>query len=271
MAGRGRFVYVLQETKKWWNCPCFLPLLLLLTTVTSITNSTATFAPAPSPVIQPSPAAVTPPLPTPMTPPSTPPSPASQLHRNQQQINNIIDALIGSGDFNSWADILSVADAADLPFSVTLFVPADESFPTTITIAPFVFLYHVVPIRLSFSELCLLKPLSRLPTLFPSKTILITNNSLSNFTIDDRPLTRPDLYTTHSVAVHGIASLLDFSVYGNGLPTTFPSPQPPTPPSPPSPSGIMTVPGVDQLKSNALRFHTKFWMVFLLLLGALLV
>ncbi|KAF5729263.1 hypothetical protein HS088_TW21G01426 [Tripterygium wilfordii] len=264
MAGRGRFVSsFLQETKNRGNCPFFF-LLLLLTTVTPVTKSTTTFTPAPSPLMLPSPAQVTPPSPIAMAPPS----PAPQLHRNQQQINNIIDALIGSGDFNSWADILSVADVADLPFSVTLFVPADESIPTTITIEPFVVLYHIVPQRLSFSELCLLKPLSRLPTLFPSKTVLITNNSLSNFTIDDRLISRPDLYTTHSVAVHGIASLLDYSIYGNGLPTSFPTPKPPSPPSPP---GILTLPGIGQLKSNALRFHTEFWVVFLVVLGALLV
>ncbi|KAK3188810.1 hypothetical protein Dsin_028371 [Dipteronia sinensis] len=114
---------------------------------------------------------------------SPPPPPPPQ----QQQLNNIIDALIGAGDFNSWANMLSSADPTAFPLWATFFIPSDsseESSPAVDRMA-MVMAYHVVPQRLSFSELCLLKPLTRLPTLLPTKSILITNNSISNFTLDE--------------------------------------------------------------------------------------
>ncbi|XP_021888211.1 uncharacterized protein LOC110807385 [Carica papaya] len=45
-------------------------------------------------------------------------------------------------------------------------------------------------------------------------SILLTNTSISNFTLDDTLLSRPDLYLSSSIALHGIASLPDYSVYG---------------------------------------------------------
>ncbi|EEF32487.1 conserved hypothetical protein [Ricinus communis] len=194
-------------------CQQLLSLFLLLLLRTT---STATLTPALSPTATPLP----PPNTTTTTIPLLPLAPPPKFHR-QQQLNNIIDALIGAGDFNSWVNILSVADAATLPLSATLFIPADDSpspIATTITIDPFIFPYHIVPQRLSFSDLCQFNLSSRLPTLLSFKSILITNNSISNFTLDDSLLSHPDLFSSDTIAVHGIATLLDYSVYGDAYP-----------------------------------------------------
>ncbi|XVF26315.1 hypothetical protein REPUB_Repub14bG0005700 [Reevesia pubescens] len=179
------------------------------------------------------------------------PPPQSPLHHHQ--LNNIIDALIGAGDFNNWANMLSAsADLLMLPLSATLFVPSDhvalfpfpDPLPTSSTATatsafafdPLVVPYHIVPQRLTFSQLTLFQPFSRLPTLLPSESILITNTSHSNFTLDNSQISYPDLYLTSAIAVHGIAALLKYTVYGrdagglnaHGL-------APPPPPPPPSP------------------------------------
>ncbi|XVF86119.1 hypothetical protein PTKIN_Ptkin18bG0015300 [Pterospermum kingtungense] len=166
-----------------------------------------------------------------------PPPPPMQLHGHnpppppppvqQHQLNNIIDALIGAGDFNNWANMLSASDLFMFPLSATLFVPSDDSIfpfpvpvPTSSTTAaafdPLIVPYHIVPQRLTFSQLTLFKPFSRLPTLLPSKTILITNTSPSNFTLDASHISHHDLYVTSAIAVHGIASLLNYTTFGGG-------------------------------------------------------
>ncbi|MCL7038306.1 hypothetical protein MKW94_011472, partial [Papaver nudicaule] len=45
---------------------------------------------------------------------------------------------------------------------------------------------------------------SRIPTLLPEKTLLVTNNSKSNYTINEILITNPDLYMNGAVVVHGI-------------------------------------------------------------------
>ncbi|XP_022720781.1 fasciclin-like arabinogalactan protein 19 [Durio zibethinus] len=198
------------------------------------------------------------------------PPPPSPLH--QHQLNNIIDALIGAGDFNNWANMLSAYDLLMLPLSATLFVPSDDSFfpfpvPTSSTTAasfdPFVVPYHIVPQRLTFSQLTLFKPFSRLPTLLPSKSILITNRSLSNFTLDASRISYPDLYLTSAIAVHGIAALLNYTVYGGdaGLVHGI---APPPPPPPPMFEPVGEVKG-DRRRSDAGCLNREFAFVLLLI------
>ncbi|XP_054800434.1 FAS1 domain-containing protein SELMODRAFT_448915-like [Prosopis cineraria] len=171
-----------------------------------------------------------------------------------QQLRNIIDALIGAGDFTSWVTILSLANPLMLPMSATLFVPQDGSdliSDNHPAMDPLLFPYHIVPQRLSFSDLLLFKPNTRLPTLLPAMSIVITNNSHFNFTLDNIPITHPNLYSTDSIAVHGVAGVLDYSVFGYSFPllppptteTTSANPMPEvlTPP-PPSLEGILTPP-----------------------------
>ncbi|KAF3443910.1 hypothetical protein FNV43_RR13600 [Rhamnella rubrinervis] len=154
--------------------------------------------------------------PPPTPPVSEPPPPPSTL-TPPQQLNNIIDALIGAGDFGNWVNIISGTNPLVLPLSATLFIPQDDAIDHLINADPFMFPYHVIPQRLSFSDLQLFKSNTRLPTLLPGKSILITNNSKTNFTVDDSRVFQPDLYITATVAVHGVEEVLDYAVYGDGL------------------------------------------------------
>ncbi|KAK3175790.1 hypothetical protein Dsin_004368 [Dipteronia sinensis] len=76
-------------------------------------------------------------------------------------------------------------------------------------------------------QLCLLNPLTRLPTLLPTKSIPITNNSISNFTLHDSLLSRPHLYTTSTFVIHGIQTFLDYSICGAADNHPFTPPPPP--------------------------------------------
>ncbi|KAJ4830289.1 hypothetical protein Tsubulata_003628 [Turnera subulata] len=210
---------------------------------------------------------------TDITAPAPAPPPKSGGGGGGQQVYNIIDALIGAEDFKSWANFLkNSADLSILPLSATIFIPADDDNPfssaaaatttTPATIDDYIFPYHIVPQRLSFAELLQFKPLSRLPTLLPGKSILITNNSASNFTLDASLLSHPDLYSTSSLVFHGIANLLDYSVYGEATGKAFqsshqmedpPLPPPTKPSSSSSSSGSLMMGG--NLEKNHHHYH----------------
>lgn len=135
---------------------------------------------------------------------------------SSDQLNKIIDALIGAGDFGDWIGVVS---SAILPLSATLFVPENDGVNRLPSAGdPFSFSYHVVPQRLAFSDLLLFRNNTRLPTLLPGKSVVITNNSPLNFSIDGSPITVPDLYATTALTVHGIARMFDYSVYGQDGP-----------------------------------------------------
>ncbi|CAH8254031.1 unnamed protein product [Arabidopsis lyrata] len=154
-------------------------------------------------------------------------SPAYLTSQDHQHADRIIEAMIGAGDFRDWAaDFLSaVDDQLGIPLSATIFVPSDfdsadvssssttgdnNAYPRRLSVA-----YHIVPQRLSFTDLRLLKPLSRLPTLLPGNSIVVTNNSVSGYTLDGVLVSEPDLFLSSSIAIHGVASSLDFSRYGD--------------------------------------------------------
>ncbi|KAJ0622885.1 putative FAS1 domain-containing protein [Helianthus annuus] len=208
-----------------------LLLLLLLTTTATCLHQLSTLnsssSPAPSPSNQPSP----------------PPAPE---YMQQQQLKNIIDALIGAGDFAAWANILfnPTSNSSNIPPSTTatMFVPGNDALSRLSATAtgaysfdPFIIPYHVLPQRLTFSDLQQFKTRTRIPTLLPSKTIVITSNAPDNFTIDDSLIVQPDIYTNAAVCVHGIADVLDYKVYGDAgqPPPSFVAP-PPLPPLPPA-------------------------------------
>ncbi|GAV57258.1 hypothetical protein CFOL_v3_00796 [Cephalotus follicularis] len=175
-----------------------------------------------------------------------------------------MDALIGAGDFSTWSSLLTAASPSTLPLSATLFIPADGSTTTTSTFGmdPFIFPYHIVPQRLTFSDLRLLRPLSRLPTLLPSMSILITNTSLTNFTLDNSLLSHPDMYTTAAVSVHGISTILDYTTYGDGG-GFLPEVVMPAPPPPPGMLGML-VPGGEAIggrRSDAACLCREFQIV----------
>ena len=222
---------------------------------------------------------------------SLPPTPPSTFTRQQddlkfvfqEQIYNIIDAILGTGDFKNWANALGMADSTTFPISATFFIPSDNSLsPTTTSADPDIFPYHIVPQRLSFADLQQFKTFSRLPTLLFDKSILITNNSASNFTLDGSRLTHPDIYTNAAITVHCIDNLLDHSVYGTESGKNSSKPDavgpPPTPASPPRPTPRTFVPSTaddeeftvhQHGESDAACLCTEVWTVFLVLCVAL--
>ncbi|KAL9366206.1 hypothetical protein Peur_037405 [Populus x canadensis] len=220
----------------------------------------------------------------PPTPPSTfTPQQDDLKFVFQEQIYNIIDAILGTGDFKNWANALSMADSTTFPISATFFIPSDNSLsPITTSADPDIFPYHIVPQRLSFADLQQFKTFSRLPTLLFDKSILITNNSASHFTLDGSRLTHPDIYTNAAITVHGIDNLLDHSVYGTESGKNSSKPDavgpPPTPASPPRPTPRTFVPSTaddeeftvhQHGESDAACLCTEVWTVFLVLCVAL--
>ncbi|WVZ13762.1 hypothetical protein V8G54_011328 [Vigna mungo] len=137
-------------------------------------------------------------------PTSSTPSPPTQ------QINNNFDGLIGATYFGALISILSSDNGTVPPFSATIFLPRDPALDRPVP-DPLLLPYHVVPQRLSFSDLLLLSRRARLPTLLTGKTISVTDNSPANFSIDHIPLIHPDLLSTPYLAVHGIQSFLNYS------------------------------------------------------------
>ncbi|KAF9673118.1 hypothetical protein SADUNF_Sadunf11G0115400 [Salix dunnii] len=131
-----------------------------------------------------------------------------------------------------------MADPITFPMSANFFIPSDNFLsPTTTTSDLFILPYHIVPQRLSFPDLQKFKAFYRFPTLILDKSILITNNSVSNFTLGGSRLTHPDMYTNAAIAIHGIDKLLDYSVFGAEPGKNYSEPtmvaSPGTPPPPP--------------------------------------
>ncbi|OVA02143.1 FAS1 domain [Macleaya cordata] len=157
--------------------------------------------------------------------PSTPPNKTQiNLSKQQLQFQNIIETLMSSntGNFSNWAVVLSATfDPSRFPLTATFFIPSNNAL-SNITASQFLqfdsltLAYHIIPQKLPFSLLQNFKIGSRIPTLLPNQTILVTNNSESNFTIDNSQITHPDLYINGAIAVHGIGSLLNYSVFGGG-------------------------------------------------------
>ncbi|XP_049367075.1 uncharacterized protein LOC125831991 [Solanum verrucosum] len=171
---------------------------------------------------------------------SSPPPPSlTQRQIQEQQLNNILEALIGAGDFVGWANLLSSADLSSLPLTATFFIPGKTAMANHQTVGvqnldPLLIAYHIIPQRLSFSDLRQLKPNTRIPTLLPSKFIIVTNNSLSNFTIDGSQITYPDLYVNLAFTFHGVDKILEYSV-NNAEPLLSPPVESPPIPDAPSP------------------------------------
>ncbi|CAA3008467.1 Hypothetical predicted protein [Olea europaea subsp. europaea] len=176
-------------------------------------------------------------LPHPRFPPTSyfpPPRPLPLVEIQKKQLNNIIDALNRAGDFARWINLLSSINPSSLPLTATLFVPSNDAisgFPTAnaagMNFDAFIVPYHIVPQRLSFSDLQQFPILTRLPTLFPSKFIVITNTSRFNFTLDDSLVTHPDILVNAAFSVHGINKVLDYNVYGSNDNGLFSPPPPP--------------------------------------------
>ncbi|KAI3912482.1 hypothetical protein MKX01_020500 [Papaver californicum] len=140
---------------------------------------------------------------------------------SEQQFENIIEALMATQDYSNWAEVLSITDPFTFPITATFLIPSDNplinttssSYSSSQSLSSTIG-YHIIPQQLSFSVLQTFAIGSRIPTLLPEKTILVTNNSRSNYTIDEIQITYPDLYMNGAVVVHGIKSTLNYTVFG---------------------------------------------------------
>ncbi|KAL3616789.1 hypothetical protein CASFOL_039183 [Castilleja foliolosa] len=163
------------------------------------------------------------------THPHSKPTPPAEPQ--ETQLDNIIDALIGAGEFAGWANLLSTTDPSAIPLTATFFIPGNDAVSnlssSSVSAADgFLIAYHIVPQRLIFADLQKLVSHTRLPTLIPSKYIVVTNSSAANFCVDGSQITHPDMFVDSAFAVHGVSKLLDDSVYGGRAPSpvsaTFP-------------------------------------------------
>ncbi|KAI3834426.1 hypothetical protein MKX03_032537 [Papaver bracteatum] len=145
---------------------------------------------------------------------------------SEQQFQNIIEALMATQDYSNWAEVLSITDPFTFPITATFLIPGDNPLINTTTTSSSsssssssqsltsTIGYHIIPQQLPFSVLQTFAIGSRIPTLLPEKTILVTNNSQSNYTIDEIQITYPDLYINGAVVVHGIKSTLNYTAFG---------------------------------------------------------
>ncbi|KMT10068.1 hypothetical protein BVRB_5g118310 [Beta vulgaris subsp. vulgaris] len=168
-----------------------------------------------------------------------PPQTHVQKPPQQLQLNTIIDSIVGAGDFNNWASMIAEVDPSIFPLTATLFIPDDAAFvtktpppsyppPSTTAVNfadPLLFTYHILPRRYSYSELRRFPTGYRLPTLLPDNTLLITDNSAGNFTINGVAVTRPNLFQNAIVSVHGIGNILDHTQFGKTVPSPEKSPE----------------------------------------------
>ncbi|KAI3933174.1 hypothetical protein MKW92_014859 [Papaver armeniacum] len=110
---------------------------------------------------------------------------------SEQQFEKIIEALMATQDYSNWAEVLTA----------TFLIPTDNPLINTSASS-------------SCQSLSSTIVGSRIPTLLPEKSILVTNNSKSNYTIDEIQITYPDLYANGGVVVHGIKCTLNYTAFG---------------------------------------------------------
>ncbi|CAN6480230.1 unnamed protein product [Victoria cruziana] len=155
---------------------------------------------------------------------TTTPPPLQGPNYASDQLRNVIQALVGAGDFGEWSDVLYGLEPISLPSKATLFLPSDQGLmrlPSEIDSFSALVRYHIVPQQLSFYDLLRNEAGARLPTMLPNRTILVTNNTRFNFTLDDCSVIYPGIYYDRAIAAHGISCLLDYSLYGVQRETTL--------------------------------------------------
>ncbi|KAK1262164.1 hypothetical protein QJS04_geneDACA001354 [Acorus gramineus] len=141
-----------------------------------------------------------------------PPSPPPLL-----LILNILDALFGVGQYGRLPTTFLGINLTHLPPSATLFIPANHSLEDLSRLAELddSFLpYHVAPLSLSLISLRRIGLGQRIPTLLDNRSLLITDDSDSNFSIDGRRLVRPDVLSGGRLSMHVVEAVLDYAKYG---------------------------------------------------------
>ncbi|XP_074324137.1 uncharacterized protein LOC141661062 [Apium graveolens] len=144
---------------------------------------------------------------------------------SDQQIDKVIESLRCNsnyetfscdGNFKIWIKLLEQSKGRlNIPVNATMFAPNDAALSQLGYISPHLIPYHISP---SLHDLYDLKPLSLLPTLVPWKTILITSTLPSRIKIDNAIITRPYIYLSRQLVVHGINHILDLHPQRSSMP-----------------------------------------------------
>ncbi|KAK1398797.1 FAS1 domain-containing protein [Heracleum sosnowskyi] len=149
--------------------------------------------------------------------------PSISATTSNQEVDALVETLVRKGGFTIWAKLFANSKTRPvLPRKATLFVPTDAALSHlryATDMDPYLIPYHITPEHhLLFSDLCHLKPLSLLPTLVPSKTILITSTLSANYMVDNSLVTHPNLYLSPHISVHGINRILDLHPQRSKMP-----------------------------------------------------
>ncbi|KAJ7538786.1 hypothetical protein O6H91_11G062900 [Diphasiastrum complanatum] len=134
-----------------------------------------------------------------------------------RQLNTVIDTLRRAGPYSVMAEALNALGLQVLPPGSTLFVPTDGALSViqrSSVLVPLV-QYHVALVQLRFPQLLESKVGTRIPTLLPDNTIVITNNTMVGYTIDNVYLAYPDLYNDAVISIHGIEGIFNATLYGH--------------------------------------------------------
>ncbi|XXG84972.1 hypothetical protein AAC387_Pa11g0163 [Persea americana] len=174
------------------------PLKIAQISPTSPTPSSPPPSPLPGPPALGQSSHAPPPPPSSLNPPVAPKPPHTIIPKT--------DAIFK--DLNGWRNILDESKRA------TIFFPNTQSKKFLREVPSSVIKYHVVPYALSFFALKHFKNGTRFPTLMHNKLILITSNDVSDFTIDGRPISDPDMFYDGKHAIHGMPTLLNYHIYG---------------------------------------------------------
>lgn len=108
--------------------------------------------------------------------------------------------------FKEWSGAFIGADKEQLP--MTLFLPSSED-PSPSPTYKIAAAYHIVPKKLLLADLLSMEVNSRLPTLVPGASIIVTNNL--PLELNGVRVTDPEVFVSKSIVIHRIASPLDFT------------------------------------------------------------
>ncbi|KAL2652798.1 hypothetical protein R1flu_020926 [Riccia fluitans] len=167
--------------------------------------------------------------------------PESPSDQAQSQVIKITEALREAGQFGIVVGLLDGLQLWDITLmtSTTWLLPNDQAFfggnfPANWT--KFID-YHVIQELLPYSRLASLGVGTRLPTFLGDETVVVSSNTVYNFSLNNAMVIVRDLYIDSTIAVHGINAVLDDVHFNDGA--NFPPPDAKAPagvPSPPPPA-----------------------------------
>ncbi|XP_065857187.1 putative fasciclin-like arabinogalactan protein 20 [Euphorbia lathyris] len=142
--------------------------------------------------------------------------------------DSILDAtnVLSNSGYNSMALTLEFASPTIIPIpsrSLTIFSPLDSAFSESGQPSLSLLQFHFSPLSLSMHSLKSLPPGTKIPTLFPNRSIIVTSSiSADTFSLNGVGINGSVVYDDGSLVIFGIETFLDpnFEVFGsiNGSP-----------------------------------------------------